>query len=901
MLLSPISNTACRFRKISGRSSLHNIRLFVSRVTIADSFQPCYCKILKSKRFISHGDHTKKEVRERGARPLYFQQSPRAVPPPNYNHAASTTTKATKDPNTQTALPITPYEFSGTASVLPPHAWHLSPCLGAALSISPLAGNLMRLGQRQPHSLETGRANDESTVCDSANTTDTDRHWSELLSRVGFLANNLFFQMIRESPIHMGRNKSMPAVYLTPGLIGCLLAHHQTSTSSPKKLPKKNRTNRRGRGSSRSNGNRSFKKDPNSTIKEALKRDFGIRSNHIYGSQWTGISLARWMDLVIPNEHISSSISSNNDDVTIEVFQQSMVSALWLIALWGVTPSRESLLDYYDAVERSGIACDLDTLRRNDQHASFTADDFAPKEMEAAMNRLLEHYSSDEGDARRKTDDAAATARAFELVCAAIVLQQQERQTPTSIHSLRPAVPNGYFAFDGGGTNADCAEVAVREILSLLLWDNALGRMDTSRLPATASRELREFFHLLNNHEGQSIDGGGNGESSFERQEELGQTWFNLLSDLPHCDYLAVSPNGRAYELAPTSKSISGVLWHLLVGQEEPSVRPWTSLHDLVEFWTEQQQDYQQSETLILKYDCLKHQSVDGNSMEHELISLHLQDNSRAIELRLRCDFQKASGMAAVTHLAKPRQQQLIDSKQVLELLELCFFRRSDSRNHHEEQKDRKGKPIAESHHDPSLTMLCLALLSEHESPFPFLPENAKDTPATMPLIGLESLFWLATPYGADRRELKATSNGDPSDCDREVLVQSRFLLRERILHICRICATHPRSGAHLLSWILQESPIVVETSSSSDNVLDWLDDAAIEEALLSLPTSVLDSDSILEAIEWNWTCVRKGRIMTRVIRWKLGKLSTLQVFVKSKFHELAEVASLATSIKGSE
>jgi hypothetical protein len=914
-MLPPISSIAtrrrqvvlfCRIHKAFDRfessnvlngSSFSRAAFSVISVPSSNPFIPCYRNISEIKRFVSHGDRPESKGRERGAQPLYFQRSPLAIPPTHHNRTT------TKHPKPQQSLPITAYEFSGTASVLPANARHLSPCLGAALAVSPLAGNLMRLGQRQPHDFSAGPANDNrrdittGNHAESGTNTNTDHRWSRLLSKIGFLANNLFFQLIRESPIHMVRNKSMPAVYLTPGMIGCLLAHHHHSTSSTLKKTKITRSNHQD-GRSKGRGANRSKDDSNAIIKESLKRDFGIKSNHIYDNQWTGISLARWMDLVITNDHGSE----NNGDLVTEVCQQSLVSALWLIALWGINPSKESLSDYYEALERVGIVCypDQQQQRGKYQTDAFTENDFDPTQLGAAMNRLLEHYgclfrSPDEIGTIDGEKDDAATARAFELVCAAIVLQQQQ-----TVVSLPPVVPNGYFAFEGGDTKADCAEVVVREILILLLWDENSGTMEISRLPVTTSLELKAFFHKLNELKGSKAN--TDEEAQKHEQEELGQAWFDLLSDLPHCDYLSENPNGRAFELAPTSESISKALWHLLVGDDEETIggQPWTSLQDLANFWSEQKQQQQQPKALFVKHDRLKHQSDDGGSgsifIEHELLSLHLQDNSRAIELRLRCDFQKASGMAAVTHLTKPRQKRLLDSRQVQELKEICFRRN----HHHGKDEEKGGKAMARARFDPSLVMLCLALQSEYESPLLSLPEDGDDSS-----LAFESLLWLATPYGPDRRELMAIGGGDPSDHDHKILTRSRLLLKERILHACRFCEIYTRSGAHLLSWILQESPIVVETSSSllsgkrqKADDSDRPDDFAIELALLSLPTSVLGNDSILEAIERNWACFRRGRVITRAIRWKHQKLSAWQVFVQSKLHELAEVSSLSRSIE---
>jgi hypothetical protein len=731
----------------------------------------------------------------------------------------------------------------------------------------------MRLGQRQPQQHRAHTPQEE-------NTDNHDHRWSGLLSSVGFLSNNLFFQLIRESPIHMVRNKSMPAVYLTPGMIGCLLALQQ---QPPKAASSENE--QKGGGS---NHRKSSDNEPKRVVKEVLKREFGIKSNHIGDTQWTGISLARWMDLVI----LDTTRNSSSDDFPIEVCQQSLVSALWLMALWGLAPSKETLLDYYEALEKAGISCSSSPHPGPESTVGFTENDFAPEKLNAAMNRLLEHYSSSESESAGDNEGGLAAARALELVCAAIVLQQQQ-----GVSSLPPVVPNGYFAFDGGDTKADCAEVVVREILTLLLWDSTEGTMDVSRLPSTSSRELRAVLRRLDEQkENQDT------ERRKEQQEELGQAWFDLLSDLPHCEYLAKSPNGRAFELAPTSESISGALWHLLVGKDEHDAsegnQPWTSLHELASFWSDLRQE---PKVLIVRHDRLKHQSHEGGStiMEHELLSLHLRDNSRAIELRLRCDFQKASGMAAVTHLTKPRQKRLLDPDQVKELQELCFRRVGNRGEPEENSRDAMVRPRC----DPSLVMLCLALQSEHEGPLSTCWEECDDVS-----IAFESLLWLATPYGPDRRELQSIGDGDTvgdeSGYDRQILAQSRLLLKERILHACRICKTHPCSGAQLLSWILQESPVVIETSASSfsGNIQEIdPDNVAIEQALLSLPTYVLDDDFVLEAIEWNWVCIRRGRVLTRAIRWKLGKLSAWEVFAGTSFHELPEVLSLSRSIERME
>jgi hypothetical protein len=93
-----------------------------------------------------------------GARPIYFQPRSSSLGPSS----------------------ITPYELKGTtltASILPSNEsksmLYMAPCLGAALSYSPILGNLIRLGQRQciPPSLyddddDNGNTNNNNSAND---------------------------------------------------------------------------------------------------------------------------------------------------------------------------------------------------------------------------------------------------------------------------------------------------------------------------------------------------------------------------------------------------------------------------------------------------------------------------------------------------------------------------------------------------------------------------------------------------------------------------------------------------------------------------------------------------------------------------------------------------------------
>ena len=48
-----------------------------------------------------------------------------------------------------------------------------------------------------------------------------------------------------------------------------------------------------------------------------------------------------------------------------------------------------------------------------------------------------------------------------------------------------------------------------------------------------------------------------------------GEAWFDLLSNLPGCVYLATSPNAKPYELAPTMTNVSRVIRHLVFGKDD--------------------------------------------------------------------------------------------------------------------------------------------------------------------------------------------------------------------------------------------------------------------------------------------------------------------------------------------
>jgi len=976
-----------------------------------------------------------------GARPQYFQQAP---PPPStprttarsttsedhHNDNNSTNNNAAADPS----LLIGPYELLGT-SIRCRHWRHLSPCLGAALAVSsPIVSNLLRLGQQQHHHHQQQQQHDGTSASASM-----DRLFAQQFAHIGVLTNNVFFQLIRESPVHVIRNKSMPAAFLTPGIIGTILSHSvltsskktNTTKNTAKKKKKKNTTHTNNRSNHILAVEDDEQKQKKQLFTEALRREYGIKSNKIQETHWTGISVARWLDLLIvpPPRGAASALSSSASasasasTASLEFYHQSLIATVWLIGLWGVAPTQQSLQDYYTALERSGICRSTATTTAtaatssslSSSAVSFVESDFSPDSVAVAMDELIDYYSrsSSNGNSRSNTattETETTLARSLELVCAAIVLEHQNSNGSTKHHddssssssgsttrksSSRggssgtatgfTARPNGYYSYDGGATKADCVEVMIREIFYLLLWDETQNQLaietaatnatttnrssTNRRLPHTLRPELQ---HLLLQEK----------HNAFPSQHELGQAWFDLFSNIPHCDYLATSPNAKQFELAPTVANISKVLWYLLMTGEKTipieddndevndrNNHPpmWTSLQELADYWSSVDGCSQQ---LFVRQDILRHEVAAGGSstrnkvIEHEIVYLH--HGGRAMELRLRCDWEQSSGMAAVTHLIQPRsrgrstsQRPTIDPKQVQKLLDVCY-----QRQEHHNNDDTINNDV----NDPSLAMLCLALQSaslsrsyvsqgtkmddsdsandNYDGNFDddsCSATNNKNDYNKLPLL----LSWLATPYGPDRRKIRLyfdqQQQSQPQqfmsffDNDRqEALQESQQLLKTRIIEACHLCRTYPKMGKILLVWLLQESPTVIEKSSesfssssfvtihdddhggnnsvatatksivsSSSSIVPTVADIdGIEDAILSLPDSVLlpenNNDELFEAIEWNWALLRgrRGRSVSRVLRWKYGRTSLLDLSrsafsSSSSIREMIDVAVL--------
>jgi hypothetical protein len=673
-----------------------------------------------------------------------------------------------------------------TASLLSPEWRHLSPCLGAALTASPLAGNLTRMGELV-HPEATQYYKSSSPL-------------STELFKASRLASSLFFQLIRESPLHVTRTKSLPASYLTPSLMGTLLGLSISSV-------------------------------PPSEIRSVLRERHGIKSNYIDTTEWTGVSLTRWMDL-IPTNACSLPIDSSTEF--------PLVSSVWLVALWEISDSKEDLLDFLIALEQILLsqnephrildhsnpqveAIIHDPIARK-EWASQEFDpvlDLSPDAIGASFDRLQQWTGDKSWD---NPTFYSEWTNAMEIVCAAASLNHLPLLG-------KPACPTGYYGFDGGGIQADCAELTAREIINLLLWDEHRGCFDLGRLPSTASPKLAELY-----------------DESIHPFDQSGDAWFQILSELSGCDYLATSPNGRPYELAPTVANILRALQVLLFGDGSRITEPkWTTFQDLADTW--------KSGDLQVYESTLTHQSsTTGELLHHEFATLRLENSTSGIELRLRYNKADNSGMSKVTHLQE--RHVLIDDEQFNTLL-------------------APVNPISNK-------VIGLALGGD------ILLEQGAESNVTNPVQELAHI--LGTPFGCDRRGLLTSDLGEPAQLG--AMKESESILKSSIQEICQWSHSDELLGATLLPWLLSERPTVFEGKLPTDRVSD----PRIEDSMLGLPHSILGNNTVYEALEHNWAV--HGRPLAAWARWNSGCSSIAAEMSQLPTTDLARFVALMLTKK---
>lgn len=660
---------------------------------------------------------------------------------------------------------------------------------------SPLAGNLMRIGQ-SVHP-EAPLYYDHSSSAASLQAFQASR-----------LASHIFFQLIRESPWHVTRTKSLPAAYLTPALMGTLWGLGALVGQTTKDT-----------------------KQFQSQVRKFLRDHHGIKSNYIKETEWTGVSLARWMDLVLPSSSPVGNIPQQQQQQQPE--PPLLVSAVWLMALWEKSESKLDFLECLVRLEETlppshpGIFDTTNPLTRalldgDDSSSSTARQEWAEttfsKDLDLSSDQIHEAYERICSSTKMEKDP---DAKSLEIICAALSLHHFPLKS-------KPAVPTGYYGFDGGGIQADCAEMTVREILNLLLWDEESARFDTDRLPSTASPRLLELYE--------------------EPFEDSGGAWFDVLSDLPGCDYFLKSPNGRPYELVPSISNVVKAIQILLMGRGEAMIAEpfWTSFQDVSDYW-------RGTRMLQVHESTLTHRSkTSGNLIHHEFATLRLETSPLGIELRLRYDMKDMSGMSKVTHMRerKPLPLQIMNAR---------------------------GSVSSEC---STRQMLDLCLMNESEFDV--------DGEGTQSISSNSILEILGTAYGCDRRTLITRDLSNAAIMAETE--QSEKLLKAAITTSCHATEHDELWGATLLPWLLQESLTVFESDHPVRNAID----TELEAVILDLPINVLGNNTVHDALEYN-PAVR-GKLLMTWARWKGGSIPLTEAMAHLKIYEVPEFLKMAIS-----
>lgn len=607
-----------------------------------------------------------------------------------------------------------------------------------------------------------------------------------LLAPPAKLAVQLLFQAGRNQPVRMTRKRSMAAAHLTPQTIGTLVS---LSNPMPPREPLP------------------IRQKPDSPILsvEDILRAEGIRSNHVQ-EEWTGVSLQRWKNLIVKSPGTPASSHTVS----------SLIIPLWLKALWEISRDKSCLLDFLLAVERTtqqpilnndelGNALRHDpSVQREWSNKSFDPKSLRPDAVQAALEVLM---------TESPIKDPVGWSRALEVTCASMAVQ----------HAYKPAIAPGKYGYDGGAPKSDCVEVTVRELFDLLLWDESTGSFDMSRLPPTASQELIDLYV----------------------QQADGERWFEVLSDLPGCDYLMKSPNGKSYELTPTLSNIAEVT-RLLLGEGGERASSLDRVSEIV--WNCQQKK------LHVSARVSRHRAALGEEMVvQEIATAFLEGGKNGIEMRL----DKAHGICTVTHLRL--QNSILADESVKRLL------------------------TSLEDMEPALKIVSLAMLGDRG----VLQDDHAHS--------VSGLIWklLATPFGPDRRGLLHVV-GTPDLARRERdykrnLQESQEVIRRAI---SKVCALHgePELQKQLLAWLLTETPTIDDDETICDQ--GTRHDATIEEMVLSLPKELLGDDAVQGALDSSWAV--RGKLVTRLAKIKLGVLPvSLDVVRDLSIGEIVSLISL--------
>lgn len=673
-----------------------------------------------------------------------------------------------------------PEDMVGTVRMLNPEWWHLSLCFGAVLQCSPFKSNFLRLADSI-----------RETVKIRATTNDPNQHKRSPLDGPCLLMKCIFFQAHSGAPIRLTRNKSMAAAYFTPEIMGSLLGFSMLQDS----------------------------KWNENEFRRTLREKYGIKSNYVNG-EWTGVSLARWKELVFHLRSIRDLCFKNkkasSEGQELDIIEGLLTTAVWSMAAWNCCHTKQCVLDYFCAAQNIS-GCQF--LSAANPVAGGNPGMLPEEDIRSSLTRFLACVSNDKGYLK-DSYTSLTKAEAMEDLCSSILTRQHHA-------NAKPTTPNGYYGFDGGKVKPDCVEVAIRELIDYLLWDDRECQFDVSRLPASAAPELVVFYKTHSALQG-------------------GEEWFAIMSDIPGCLYLSTSPNGRRYELTPTLRNVARVCFRLLYNNTNlslpgPGHTDWESLSGLQEQW-------QHGDIQIMVKNTLERPKMSTDIHIHEVATIKMKGSINAIEIRLRCDWARNTGYATVTHLRLLNEMEIRD-KMLDQLLSLTTI-------------NQKANAASKAN-----CLFVLPLLADYG-----VVKNSSCRTLTQLLSVL-----LACRYGLDRREIlpiAATSDYEREEAAfRNAQRDSEKVLLKAITKVCEFASSahssHQRTVEHLLNWILIESPHL--NISSNVRVASRIS-ADVENAILSLPAAAEIGEYTKQCIKRNWAI--RGPILCTILDLKAGKTS---------------------------
>ena len=808
---------------------------------------------------------------------------------------------------------LSPLDVKGTLSLLNPDVWHLSPCWGAAMSSSPVVRNLLQLNKSFLNKKIDGKNKSEHHTS-RAEQADIS---SSNLAQVGQLASLLFFQgRDRYHPIRPIRTKSMAAAYLTAERIGMIVGL--------------------------TNFHNDVSKLDDNVMKEQLQRVGINKSNHVDG-KWTGVSLARWKELI----QLSSKppCGYNHDHY--------LTRSMWLYFLWSTVRSKEELLDYMLMLDKYYVSSSMasnddlkgsifnpgseqaqalrfdpvareewckDSFRPEDliknenynnnnnnnnndvdlSHIETDGGDLHSTRMFEYVNQFMDQLLATDGTGNYSKSSGAEAALQLELLCARWAMRY-------STH--KPTIRNSKYSFDDGEIKPDCVEVTVREVMDLLVWDG--WTWNTNRVPNTTHPDLIRIYKTQQNQMKdnviQSSPSTPTTETSLSGIEDIGQAWFNLLSDIPTCSYLSQSPGGKKYELTPTLANVAEAARFLLHSNDnDQQSSHWTSMEDVANFWNS---NYKRNlpysnNTWNLVVSSRIHsfrQALGDETVHHEIATMSIVDattvdvdgatdtTQASVELRL----DKAHGTSAVTHLHN--NGHATDQHQTEDLMN--FYDKCKTLIN---LPDKDGKDPSHLWADNCSLALAMELVDDNHMPLP------SDELHTYVMKHALSDFLLSTRYGADRRLLTPSMESTDLARRQQAYRKAYDTSCDVLLNAIKlVCLNYPNGTllqdndqlVLLLSWLLQEDPTIVDnnnydgddqptTSASQDisttavntNNQEYYWNQVEQVLVQELPTTLLVDEVIRSAIRYGGG-ERRGELTLRLLDVQKGGMSQQERF----------------------